>query len=530
MQKHYTEHKYDKEALDALMDGAFEVYRPVSTTQGPRGRNIAINKGFDFEVLHDGLKVSRFIQPKDKFKALGANILREAAEKQGTEVGDGTTLTIVLAYQIAKGAKVLIEAGKNPMQLARGLEKGRDLLIEEVKKLSKPIIGEKEKIEIATISSEDPKLGQMIGSTYHKIGVDGVIIADESKSFDTELEHQEGINIDHGFLSWKFITDPKTLTATVRDANIMFLDKELSDIYDVLPFIEEQLKPTDKRNFVIIARNVTGTALSSLAETKVAGLMNIICIKAPSFGKYQREMLEDMATMCGGKVIDEDKQIKDATFEDLGFAESVKATRDSATILGNKGSVKSIKTRISALRTLLKDPESDLDLEKLKERISRMTGGVYVIKVGGATEPEMAERVERVDDAIKATRAAIQGGIVPGGEVALLSVRNVLKASNQNEQFAFKILDNAMEKPFDKLLENAGLDAGYYRAKLEDKPFGWGVDVVDLKLKDMVSSGIIDPTLVITEAIRSAVSVAILLITNGGLSALNVEGEGDKNE
>lgn len=519
--KHYTEHKFDKEGLDALMEGAYKVYKPVSTTQGPRGRNIAINKGFDFMILHDGLKVSRFVQPEDKFEALGANILREAAEKQVTEVGDGTTLTIVLGYQIAHEAKVLIESGINPMVLTRALERGRDVLIESVKKLSKPITTEKEKIEIATVSTADPKLGQMIGETYHKIGADGIITADESKGFETTLEHQEGISIDHGYLSWKFITDPMTLTATVRDARILFLDRELDDIYELLPFIDGQLKPKECRNFVIVARNVSGTALASMTETKRQGHMNLLAIKAPSFGKYQREMLEDLATMCGGRVIDQDQQLKDITFDDLGYADSVKSSKDSTTILGNKGSVEEIKQRVDVLKKLLEDPESDLDKEKLKERISRMTGGVYVIKVGGATEPEMNERTERVDDAIKATRAAIQGGIVPGGEVTLLTARHDLKPENEAEEYAFRILKRAVEQPFNMLLSNAGLNPGYYLSKLEDKEFSWGVDVTDLKMKDMVKAGIIDPTLVVTEALRFAVSVAILLITNGGVTVVH---------
>jgi len=519
----YTKTLIGKESFDFIMSGAKEVFDLVATSQGPRGKNIAINKGYDVEIQHDGLKISRWVNPEDKFENIGAMLLREAAEKQATEVGDGTTLTIVLGYQIAKEAKVLIESGVNPMQLTRGLERGRDILIEEIKKLSKEITTEKEKIEVATISSEDPKLGQMIGSTYHKIGVDGVITADESKGFDTELEHQEGITIDHGFMSWKFITDPRTLTATVKDAYILFLDRDLDDIYDLLPFIESQLKPKNVRNLVIIANDVKGTALASLTETKRQGMMNLLCVKAPSFGKYQREMLEDLAVMCGGKVLDMDKPLKEATFEDLGYAESIKSSKDSTTILGNKGNLGEIKTRIEALKTLLDDPESDLDKEKLKERVSRMTGGVYVIKVGGATEPEMTERIERVDDAIKATRAAIQGGIVPGGEVALLSARIKLEPTDENEEFAFRILKRAVEQPFNMLVGNAGLNPGYYLAKLEDKPFGFGLDVVDLQIKDMVASGIVDPTLVVTEALRSAVSVGILLITNGGISVLQQE-------
>ena len=522
---HFTEHKYGKEGLDSLMEGAYSVYKPVSTTQGPRGRNIAINKGFDFAILHDGLKVSRFVNPKDKFLALGANIIREAAEKQATQVGDGTTLTIVLGYQLAKEAKVLIESGVNPMQLTRALERGRDILIEEINKLSVKVTTQKQKIEVATVASEDPKLGKMIGETYHKIGIDGIITTDESKGFETEIEHQEGISINQGFMSWKFITDPRTLTATVRDTNILFLDKTLEDPYELQPFVDEVLKPQSARNLVVIAQDIKGAALVSLTETKRAGSMNLLAVKAPSFGKYQREMLEDMATMCGGRVIDSDYPLKDAMFEDLGYAESVKSTFTSTTILGNKGDLKTIETRIEALKELLKNPDSDLDNEKLKERISRMTGGVFVIKVGGSTEPEMNVRIERVDDAIKATRAAIEGGIVPGGEVIFLAVREKLTPTNQNEEFAFRILKKAVEQPFNMLLENAGVNPGYYMAKLEAQPFGYGFDVTDLQIKDLIKAGIIDPTLVVTEALRSAVSVAILLITNGGASIVNQEEE-----
>jgi len=525
---YYTDLKYTKDAREAIMRGAEKVFNLVSATQGPRGRNIAINKGFDIEILHDGLKVSRFVSPEDKFEAIGASIIREAAEQQAVKVGDGTTLTIVLGYEIAREAMILIDSGINPMSLTNGLEKGRTLLLNEIQRLSKPIQTEQEKIQIATISSEDEILGKMIGETYHKIGVDGVITADESKSHETTIEHQEGISIDHGFLSPYFITDPRSLTATLKDAHILFLEREIEDVYEFLPFVENVLKPNNIRNLFIIAKDVKGTALASLIETKRKGMMNILCVKSPSFGKYQREMLEDIATMCGGMVIDEasGKKLKDITLEYLGYAETVKSSRDSTTILENKGTVKKIKDRIASIRHLLEDPESDLDHEKLKERLSKMTGGVYVVKTGGSTELEMNERKERVDDAILATKAAIKGGIVPGGEVVLLTARNVLKFTNTDEEYAFRILKSALEKPFDKLLLNAGLNPGYYMAKLEDKPFGWGVDVTDAQTKNLIKSGIIDPAIVVSEALRSAISVAILLVTSDGASVIIEEKKG----
>ena len=298
------------------------------------------------------------------------------------------------------------------------------------------------------------------------------------------------------------------------------LDRDLEDIYEILPFIETQLKPQNVRSLVIIANDVKGNALASFIETRKKGLMNILCVKAPAFGKYKSELLHDIAVMCGGQVIDENMQIKDATFDYLGFAKVVKASRDSTVILENKGSVKAIKQRIASIKLLLKDPDSDLDKEKLQERLSKMTGGVYVIKTGGATEVEMAERKERVEDAILATRAAIQGGIIPGGEVALLTASNKLIPINQDEEYAYRILKNAINSPFEKLLSNAGMDAGYYKAKLEDKSFGWGVDVMKGEVVDLIKVGIVDPTRVITEALRSALSVAILIVTSDGISVV----------
>lgn len=522
---YFTKHKTGKEARDAEMAGAKQVYDLVSTTLGPKGRNVTIHKGFDIEVLHDGLKVSRFVTPEDKFEQIGANKLREASEKHVAAVGDGTTLTTVLGYHIAREAMTLIDSGVNAMALIKGLEKGRDTLIDEVNKLSKPVETEQEKVEIATISAADAELGKMIGETYHKIGEDGVLVADESKQMETTLEHQEGISLDRGYLSWKFITDPKTMTSLIRDAYILLIDREFEDIYELVPFIEKEMGPKGLRNLVIIADDVKGTALASLIENKRQGLMNILCIRTPSFGKYKREMLEDIAIMTGGTVLDAEsnKRISDLTLEDLGFAKVVKASKDSTVILENAGDLKKIEDRIAQIKTLLKDPDSEIEHEKLKERLARMTGGVYVIKTGGATELEMAERKERVEDAILATRAAIKGGIVPGGETTLLNARTKLKPSGENEEYAFRILQRAVEKPFAKLLENAGLNHGYYLAKLEDRPFGWGVDVNVNEIVDLVEEGIIDPTLVITEALRSAVSVAILLISSDGSSVIYEE-------
>lgn len=511
----FTKTKFGKQARRLFMDGAKEVYRAVSTTLGPRGRNVVINKGYQISVIHDGVKVARQIEPKNMFKNSGANILKEAAEKHVNTVGDGTTLTTILGYQLMKEASVLVESGVNPMALRSALEKGRDIVIDEINNLSLPIKTEKQKIDIATISSADKELGQMIGSTLHKIGLDGVLTAEETKSYETTLEHEEGTRIDKGYFSPYFATDPRDMSATIQEARILLTDRELSDIYDILPFIEEQLKPNNTRNLVIVAPEVKGTALASFIQTKMRGGMNILCVKAPSFGVLQKQMLEDLAIMTGGTFMAEEKgkNFKEYTFDDLGYAKTVKATEYATTFIGLGGDDKKIKDRVGVIKQQMEDPDTEFDKEKLKERLSKMTGGVYVIKVGGATEIEMGDRKERVDDAILATQAAIQSGIVPGGEVTFLTVIKKLKPTNQNEEYAYRIITNALQKPFEKLLTNAGLNPGYYMAKLEDKEFGYGVDVVMCEIKDMIKAGIVDPTSVLTEALRSAMSVAIMVIT-----------------
>lgn len=512
----YTQTQFSKKIRKSLLKGANEVYKAVSTTLGPRGRNVVINKGFQMIVLHDGVKVARHIEPKDKFENAGANILKEASEKHVNIVGDGTTLTTILGYQIMKEASILVESGVNPMALRSSLEKGRDIVVKEIQKLAKPISTKTEKINVATISAGDETLGQMIGSTLDKIGLDGVLVAEETKSFETTLEHEEGTRIDKGYISPYFVTDPRDMTATVNDARILITDREITDIYEILPFIDEQLTPRKIRNFVVISPDIKGNALASFIQTKMKGGMNILCVKAPSFGKLQKEMLQDLAIMTGGTFMAEDhgKAFKDYTFEDLGFAKTVKASEYTTTIMGLGGDDQEIKDRINFIKSQMDDPDTEFDKEKLKERIAKMTGGVYVIKVGGATEVEMTERKERVDDSILATQSAIKGGIVPGGEVTFLTAIKSLIPTNQNEEYAYRILKNALTKPFEKLLSNAGLNSGYYLAQLETKPFGYGVDVTTAKIQDMIQNGIIDPVLVLTESLKSAISVAIMIITS----------------
>lgn len=520
-----------KKARHILLKGAEKVYKAVSTTLGPRGRNVVVNKGFDVEVLHDGVKVSRFVSPKDKYEKAGAVLLREAAEKHVSNVGDGTTLTTILAYHIIKEAMTLIDSGVDAMALKPALEKGKDILIREIEKLAKPIKTKKQKIQVASISANDPYLGEMIGSIYHKIGLDGVIVADDGGIGESVVEHEEGISISKGYISPYFINNPQDMTANVRNSYILITDRELDDIYEFLDFVEKVLKPKNIRNLTVIAGNIKGTLLASMIKTKGEGLMNLLAIKAPSFGTYRKEILDDIAVMTGGRFIEDDsqKRLGEIELEDLGYASFIKAKSESTTIRGNKGDLKQIKERVGTIKRLIKKQDKEFDSEKLQGRLSRMTGGVYVIRTSGSTELEIVEKKERVDDAILATRNAIMSGIVPGGEITFLKIREALKPENPNEEYAYRILSKAIEEPFKKLLKNANLDPGYFMAKLENLPksckFGWGVDVTDGKIKNLLREGIVDPADVLKEGLRSAVSVAILMFTGDVAIALHEKEE-----
>ena len=512
--KHSTQ-IVSKKARHALLRGAKKVYIPVSTTLGPRGRNVIVHKGFDVEVLHDGVKVSRYISPKNMYENAGAILLREAAEKHVASVGDGTTLTTILGYHIIKEAMTLIDSGVDAMALREALEKGRDIIIEEIDKLTKPIKTKKQKIQVASISANNAHLGDLIGSIYHKIGLDGVIVADDGGIGKSTVDHEEGISISKGYISPYFINNLQDYTANVRNSHILITDRELDDIYEFLDFVEKVLKPKNIRNLTVIAGDIKGTLLASMIETKRKGMMNLLAIKAPAFGTYRKELLDDIAIMTGGRFIEDDsqKRLGELELEDLGYASIVRSKGESTTIRGNKGGLKQIKERIRTIKGLIKKQDKEFDTEKLQERLSKMTGGVYVIRTGGSTELEIAEKKERVDDAIMATKSAIKSGIVPGGEITFLNVKEALKPENPDEEYAYRILSSAIEEPFNKLLKNAALDPGYFKAKLEDRPFGWGVDVTDGNIKNLIKEGIIDPADVLKEGLRSAVSVAILMLT-----------------
>ncbi len=506
-------------ARKKLFEGVQEVYDFVSSTLGPRGRNIAITKAYRTQVLHDGVKIAREINPKDKFNNAGAEIIKQAAQRQVTMVGDGTTITVVLAHAIIKEALKLIDSGVNPMGLRSAIERGRDLLVEEIKKLSTPVITKNHKVQVATVSSQDKEMGQMIGETFHKIGTKGVLIAEDSGGAETELEHEDGMQVDSGYKIEHLITDPQKMTARVEKARVLVTDYGLNDALEIEGLMRNVLEENKERNFVVFASEIEGTALATFIQNKMQGRMNILAVKAPNY--MSTNILQDIAVMTGANFVSKEAQmsLRELTINDLGYASSITSNRTSTLIVGGGGHPQEIEKRIESIKQQIEEDSTEFTKEKYQERLAKLSGGVYVLQVGGATEVERGEKIERAFDSILATRAAIDEGIIPGGETVYLKALNVLKPKGENEEYAFRILKNALKKPFTKLVENAGLDAGEYLAKLEDKEFGWGVNVETGTIENLKESGVIDPTLVAIEAVKNATSVAIALITSEGVIA-----------
>lgn len=508
----YSEEIHGIKAREKLLKGASRVNEAVSTTLGIRGRNVVTWQPHRTRLLHDGLKVSETVNPKDPHENAGAEIIKQSARQTVGSVGDGTTLTILLAYSIMEEALKITNSGINPMSLKSGLEKGRDLLIKRIKELSKPITTKEQKIQVATISSEDGEMGKMIGETYEKAGVDAVITAEDTVG-ETFIDHQEGLQIDSGFKHELFVTNPKNMTATLNKARILVTDYKMNDIFELVPLLDLMVGQQE-RSLIVIAEDIEGNVLATLIKNKLEGKMNFLAIKAPS---YQKEkVLQDIATVVGAKFITSSAKfdMKKLTLDDLGYAERITSTKDATVIVGGGGKKNAVKERIESIREQLKDEENDFQKEKLRERLSKLTGGVYVIKVGGRVESEAEERRERAEDSILSTRSAINSGTVPGGETTFLFLDDVLVPENEEEDYSFRILRNAIRKPFHKLLSNAGLESGEIMIKIKEKGFGYGANVVTGEVVNMIKEGIIDPTEVLIEALGNATSVAISLITS----------------
>lgn len=521
--------KYGADARKKLLDGVNKLADAVATTLGPKGRNVALDKKWGApNVVHDGVSVAREIELEDAFENMGAQLVKEASSKTADIAGDGTTTATVLARSIVNEGIKMITAGANPMVMRRGLMKASEYVVGQLKEMSTKITL-KEAADVATISAGDAELGKLIADALKLVGgKDGVITVEEGKSLHTTFDHKEGMQFDRGFASAYFATDADKMTAEVEDAYILITDKKITAVSDLLPFLEKFVKVS--RNLVIIADEIEGEALATLVVNKLKGTFNALVVKAPGFGDRRKEMLEDIAILTGGTVVSEDlgKKLETVEIEDCGRADKVKSDKENTSIIGGKGQKSKIEARVAQIRKELAASTSEFDREKLQERLAKLSGGVAVINVGAATEVEMKDKKERVIDAVAATKAALEEGIVPGGAVALLDISQKMDSGKEgiakDEVIGFEIVKTAIESPFKKLMENAGLNPGELIAKARSASAkGQGFDVLTTestataKTIDMIKAGIIDPLKVVRSAVENAVSVATMILTTEAL-------------
>jgi chaperonin GroEL len=514
--------KFDEEARAALLKGVNIMAEAVKATLGPKGRNVVIDKKFGSPTItKDGVTVAKEIELKDGYEDMGAQMLKEVASKTSDIAGDGTTTATVLAQAIFKEGLKNVTAGANPMALKRGIEKAVESVVEELKKLSKSTKDKKEIAQVATIASNNDKtIGNLIAEAMEKVGKDGVITVEESKSAETVLDVVEGMQFDRGYLSPYFVTDSERMECVLADALILIHEKKISVMKDMLPLLEQVAR--SGKPLLVIAEDVEGEALATLVVNKLRGTLSCAAVKAPGFGDRRKAMLEDIATLTGGKAITEDLGIKleNIKLEDLGKAKKIVIDKDNTTIVEGSGKSSSIEGRIKQIRAQIDETTSDYDREKLQERLAKLAGGVAVIKVGAATETEMKEKKARVEDALNATRAAVEEGIVPGGGVALLRAAKALDKPKLegDEKVGAMIVRRALEEPIRQIVENAGLEGSVVVEKVKAASVATqGFDAETMEYVDMVQAGVIDPTKVERVALQNAASIASLLLTTEAL-------------
>src|SRR5512141_2233174 len=518
---------FAEEARRHLKLGVDAIANAVKTTLGPKGRNVALDKKFGAPtVTHDGVTVAKDIELENPFDNMGAQLLKEAATKTNDVAGDGTTTATVLAQIIVTEGLKNIAAGANAMLLKRGIEKGTAVLVEEIKKMAKQVKGKDDIAHIAANSAADPEIGTLLADVMDKVGKDGVITVEESKTgIAFETEFVEGMQIDRGYISPYFVTNPERMEAVLENAYILLTDKKISTHTDIVPLLEK-LVQLGKREIVIVAEDVDGEALATLALNKLRGTLNVLAIKAPGFGDRRKEMLRDMAILTGAQVITEEmgRKLETAQIADLGQARKVISTKDDTTFIEGAGVDKEIKGRINEIKAQIDKTTSDYDKEKLQERLAKLTGGVAVIRVGAATETELKEKKHRVEDALSATRAAVEEGIVPGGGVALINAAPALDNIKETGDIAtgVQILRRALEEPLRQLAENAGQDGAVIiqNVRREQKEKGntnIGFDVLTESYDDLVEKGIIDPAKVTRSALENAASIAAMILTTEAL-------------
>src|SRR3990167_999171 len=490
--------KFSDDARQALVQGVNILTKAVVTTLGPKGRNVAIDKKWGAPaVIHDGVSVAKEIELQDPFANMGAQLVKQAADKTNDVAGDGTPTATALPAAIVNAGMKNITAGSNPLSVKRGIDLGVDALVAEIKKISKPIKGHDEIAQVSTISAGDEEIGKKIAEALDKVGRDGVVTVEEGKGLTIDIEYKEGMEFDKGYASPYFVTIPEKMESEIESPYILITDKKISSIQDLLPFLESFIKVS--KSLVIIADDLEGEALATLVVNKLRGSFNILAVKAPGFGDRRKSLLEDIAVLTGGTVISEDtgRTFEGVKIEDLGRADKVWADKDNCRVIGGKGAPSALQARITQIKEELAKTTSDYDSEKLAERLAKLAGGVAVINVGAATEVEMNDRKERVKDAVGATKAAIEEGIVPGGEVTLIRAARALDSLKLtgDEKVGLDILRHALEQPFRWLVKNSGLDDGYYLKLIaEAKEVDFGVNVANGgQTGSMTKFGIIDP-------------------------------------
>jgi len=514
---------FSEEARRSLKEGMDVLANAVATTLGPKGRNVALDRKFGSPTItHDGVTVAKEIELEDPFQNMGAQLLKEAATKTNDIAGDGTTTSTVLAHAIVTEGLKTLAAGSNAMLLKRGIEKASHAVAEKISELAVEVTSKEDIANVASISAQDRRIGELIAEVMDKVGNDGVITVEESKGLQFETEYVEGMQFDRGYLSPYFITDADNMEAVIEAPYILIHEKKISSAQDLVPLLEKLIQ-TGKRDLVIIAEDIDGEALATLVLNKLRGMLNVLAIKAPGFGDRRKATMQDIAILTGGTVIAEETggNLETTTVDDLGRAEKVVSDKENTVVVSGKGDVDQIKGRVEQIRVEIEKSTSDYDSEKLQERLAKLSGGVAIIRVGAATETELKEKKHRVEDALSATRAAVEEGIVPGGGVALLNAMaglDGLTGDNDDEQTGINIVQKALPTPMRKIAENAGKDGSVIVANVqreEDDQIGY--NVLTEKYVDMIKAGVIDPAKVTRGALENAASIAAMILTTEAL-------------
>ncbi len=515
---------FDEQARLKLKAGVDKLANAVKVTLGPKGRNVVLDKGFGAPTItNDGVTIAKEIELEDEFENLGAELVKEVATKTNDVAGDGTTTATLLAQAIMTEGLKVVAAGAEPMAIRRGIEKGVQAVVANLKQMSKPVKGGEEIAQVASISAQDDEIGKTIAEVMDKVGKDGVVTVEESQTFGLQKEVVEGLQFDKGYVSMYMVTDANRLEAVYTDPMILITDKKISALGDILPLLEK-IAQSGKKELVIVADEIEGEALATFVVNKLRGTFNVLAVKAPGFGDRRKEMLKDIAVVTGGEVVSDDLglKIENTTLNQLGRARKVIATKETTTIVDGAGDKSAIEKRIAEIRNELENTDSEFDREKLQERLAKLSGGVAVVKVGAATETEMKEKKLRIEDAIQATKAAVEEGIVVGGGVALLRAAEALnhvKLENEDEKVALKILHSALEAPLRQIAMNAGKEPSVIVNAVKLEKGHYGYNAATDKFEDLVQAGIIDPTKVTRYALQNAASIAALMLTTEAVVA-----------